>query len=247
MTHKETNSSSVNTNNYDKKGRCIVHPHIRLRKKKFMSRLCLGSSSNNGILMSACPDCCVDELRRIRLVEENNKRVAAKQQQQVQVAAMENKNESSLNTLDRSDRSGRMTPEIMTTKMLLDGSERSASSRPTLTKLDGSQRSDGSSGSNSSNGRGGGGGGSSRGRRNQQQYDDSSPGFTPLPKMKRSSSLLSERMGNHPPPPPPDVRLVRIALDNVIRAIIRHRNVLRVKIAIEVVVHPSRKASSTGS
>ena len=133
----------------------------------------------------------------------------------------------------------------MTTKSLLDGSERSASSRPTLTKLDGSQRSDGSSGSNSSNGRGGGGGGgSSRGRR---QYDDSSPGFTPLPKMKRSSSLPSERMGNHPPPPPPDVRLVRIALDNVIRAIIRHRNVLRVKIAIEVVVHPSRKASSTGS
>jgi len=112
MTHEETNSSSVNTNNYDKKGRCIVHPHIRLRKKKFMSRLCLGSSSNNGwkILMSACPDCCVDELRRIRLVEENNKRVAAKQQQQVQVAAMENKNESSLSTLDRSDRSGRMTP-----------------------------------------------------------------------------------------------------------------------------------------
>ena len=115
ITHEETNSSSVNTNNYDKKGRCIVHPHIRLRKKKFMSRLCLGSSSNNKdggwkILMSACPDCCVDELRRIRLVEENNKRVAAKQQQQVQVAAMENKNESSLNTLDCSDRSGRMTP-----------------------------------------------------------------------------------------------------------------------------------------
>ena len=204
MTHEETNSSSVNTNNYDKKGRCIVHPHIRLRKKKFMSRLCLGSSSDNNsgwkILMSACPDCCVDELRRIRLVEENNKRVAAKQQQ-VQASAVENKNESSLNTLDRSDRSGRMTPE-MTTKMLLDGSERSASSRPTLTKLDGSQRSYGSSGSNSSNGRGGGGGSSSRGRRYQQQYDDSSPGFTPLPKMKRSSSL-SERMGNPPPPPPP--------------------------------------------
>ena len=201
MTHEATNSSSVNTNNYDKKGRCIVHPHIRLRKKKFMSRLCLGSSSNNNngwkILMSACPDCCVDELRRIRLVEENNKRVAAKQQQVQASAVMENKNESSLKTLDRSDRSGRMTPEVMTTKSLLDGSERSASSRPTLTKLDGSQRSDGSSGSNSSNGRGGGGGGSSRGRR---QYDDSSPGFTPLPKMKRSSSLLSERMGNHPPP-----------------------------------------------
>ena len=62
MTHEETNSSSVNTNNYDKKGRCIVHPHIRLRKKKFMSRLCLGSSSNNGWKISlACPDCCVDE------------------------------------------------------------------------------------------------------------------------------------------------------------------------------------------
>ena len=53
---------------------------------------------------------CRRVLRRIRLVEENKKRVAAKQQQQVQVAAMENKNESSLSTLDRSDRSGRMTP-----------------------------------------------------------------------------------------------------------------------------------------
>ena len=136
------------------------------------------------------------------MVEENNKRVAAKQQQVQASAVMENKNESSLKTLDRSDRSGRMAPEIMTTKSLLDGSERSTSSRPTLTKLDGSQRSYGSSGSNSSNGRGGGGGSSNRGRRYQQQYDDSSPGFTPLPKMKRSSSL-SERMGNPPPPPPP--------------------------------------------
>lgn len=48
----------TSTNNYDSKGRCVRHPHVRLRKKKFLGR-------GWKVLMSACPDCCVDELRRL--------------------------------------------------------------------------------------------------------------------------------------------------------------------------------------
>ena len=51
-------SICTSTNNYDSKGRCIRHPHVRLRKKKFLGR-------GWKVLMSACPDCCVDELRRL--------------------------------------------------------------------------------------------------------------------------------------------------------------------------------------
>jgi len=109
---KQPSSVNVNTNNYDKKGRCVVHPHIRLRKKKLLNRLCLGSSSKDNpdgggwkILMSACPDCCVDELRRIRLVEENNKRLALVATQQQQMCQSVATNEMSLVPLDTSERS----------------------------------------------------------------------------------------------------------------------------------------------
>jgi len=50
---------SISTNSYDSKGRCVRHPHVRLRKKKILGR-------GWKILMSACPDCCVEELRRIK-------------------------------------------------------------------------------------------------------------------------------------------------------------------------------------
>lgn len=53
------------TNNYDSKGRCVRHPHVRLRKKKFLGR-------GWKILMSACPDCCVDELRKLHASKSSN-------------------------------------------------------------------------------------------------------------------------------------------------------------------------------
>jgi len=57
-----------NTSNYDhKSGRCIHHPRIRLRKKNLFGR-------GWTVLMSACPDCCVGELCRLKLVQENMKR-----------------------------------------------------------------------------------------------------------------------------------------------------------------------------
>jgi hypothetical protein len=63
----------TNTSNYDpKSGRCIHHPHIRLRKKNLFGR---GWS----VLLSACPDCCVDELRRLHLVKEKMNRSVNKE------------------------------------------------------------------------------------------------------------------------------------------------------------------------
>ena len=50
----------------DKKGRCIHHPHIKLRKKNIFGK-------GWKVLKSSCPDCCVDELRRLYRVKEDRK------------------------------------------------------------------------------------------------------------------------------------------------------------------------------
>ena len=51
-------------NDFDPKtGRCIYHPQVRLRKKQLFGK-------GWKVLMSTCPDCCVSELRRIRLARE---------------------------------------------------------------------------------------------------------------------------------------------------------------------------------
>ena len=48
----------LNTAEHDEKGRCIRHPDVRLRKKKL-----LGGWK---ILIGHCPECCLDEMRRVR-------------------------------------------------------------------------------------------------------------------------------------------------------------------------------------
>ena len=48
----------LNTAEYDKKGRCIRHPAIRLRKKKIFGGW--------KIIIGHCPECCLDEMRRVR-------------------------------------------------------------------------------------------------------------------------------------------------------------------------------------
>mmetsp|Transcript_11428 Transcript_11428/g.24737 ORF Transcript_11428/g.24737 Transcript_11428/m.24737 type:complete len:954 (+) Transcript_11428:310-3171(+) len=75
----DDDADRIDTNEYDRKGRCVRHPHVRLRKKKLFGR-------GWKVLMSACPDCCVDELKRIRLVEEG-KRKASKRPSAPRAAA----------------------------------------------------------------------------------------------------------------------------------------------------------------
>ncbi len=58
---------SINTNDYNSKGRCVKHPQIRLRKKKLFGR-------GWKVLMNACPECCIDELRRFKSAEASTRR-----------------------------------------------------------------------------------------------------------------------------------------------------------------------------
>lgn len=51
-------SAKVVTNLYDKSGHCVNHPHVRMRKKKLW-----GGGWN--ILISNCPDCCLEEMGRL--------------------------------------------------------------------------------------------------------------------------------------------------------------------------------------
>ena len=68
----------VDTNEFDPKtGRCIHHPHVRLRKKKLFGK-------GWKVLMSACPDCCVGELRRIRLAEENSLKLSVEREEKIE-------------------------------------------------------------------------------------------------------------------------------------------------------------------
>lgn len=50
--------SNLNTAEYDARGRCVRHPAIRLRKKKL-----LGGWK---VIIGHCPECCLDEMRRVR-------------------------------------------------------------------------------------------------------------------------------------------------------------------------------------
>ena len=43
---------------FDDRGRCLKHPHIRLRKKKMMGGW--------KIILGNCPDCCIEEMLRMR-------------------------------------------------------------------------------------------------------------------------------------------------------------------------------------
>lgn len=197
---KQPSSVNVNTNNYDKRGRCVVHPHIRLRKKKLLNRLCLGSSNKDNpdgggwkILMSACPDCCVDELRRIRLVEENNKRLALVATQQQQMCQSVATNEMSLVPLDTSERSHQSVSdhhqqqtathssgsEVATLDMLLDGNNSQQQHRGSITRgRRSSARSLHSAGSNDT------------------------PSSNHQGSMMRSSSVSARAMGGQHPSPP---------------------------------------------
>lgn len=53
------------TNLFDRKGYCIRHPTVQLRKKKIFGGW--------NILMTNCPDCCMEEMHRLKRVSKRNK------------------------------------------------------------------------------------------------------------------------------------------------------------------------------
>ena len=53
----------INTNEYDVNGRCVRHPQVRLCKKTLFGGW--------KMLMSVCPNCCLQELHRIHLAGEH--------------------------------------------------------------------------------------------------------------------------------------------------------------------------------
>ena len=60
-----TNVGQENNNGVacDSRGRCIYHPHVRLRKRKKLTLGRRGGKENKWkTLMKACPDCCMEEM-----------------------------------------------------------------------------------------------------------------------------------------------------------------------------------------
>jgi hypothetical protein len=45
---------------FDRKGYCIRHPMVQLRKKKFLGGW--------NVMMNNCPECCMEEMRRLKRV-----------------------------------------------------------------------------------------------------------------------------------------------------------------------------------
>ncbi len=97
----------VDTNVFDPKtGRCIHHPRVHLRKKKVFGK-------GWKVLMSACPDCCVGELLRIRLAEENSLKLSLEREEKVELFCRRVSNLSD----DRSDGENRSTNSNVSNNM----------------------------------------------------------------------------------------------------------------------------------
>mmetsp|Transcript_24253 Transcript_24253/g.51960 ORF Transcript_24253/g.51960 Transcript_24253/m.51960 type:complete len:534 (-) Transcript_24253:18-1619(-) len=58
-------NTTFQMHDYDDRGRCVRHHHIRLRRKK------LFGFGGWKVLLSACPDCCAEELHRMYLALED--------------------------------------------------------------------------------------------------------------------------------------------------------------------------------
>jgi len=61
------------TNMFDRKGYCVRHPNVRLRKKKLLG--------DWKVLTTNCPDCCVEEMDRMKRIRNgtgNNKNISDK-------------------------------------------------------------------------------------------------------------------------------------------------------------------------
>lgn len=95
--HSNSNSTfGLDIPNYDDKGRCVKHPHIKLRKKKM-----LGGWK---VLLNNCPDCCVEEMLKMRRNSADNSRKSRSQ------GKKKNKNEPEEGSQSTSSSSDRRPP-----------------------------------------------------------------------------------------------------------------------------------------
>ena len=51
---------------FDRKGYCVRHSHVRLRKKKLLGGW--------NVLITNCPDCCVEEMNRLNRVRKQQRK-----------------------------------------------------------------------------------------------------------------------------------------------------------------------------
>ncbi|KAL3766708.1 hypothetical protein ACHAWO_001140 [Cyclotella atomus] len=87
----------LNTAEHDSKGRCIRHPDIRLRKKKL-----LGGWK---ILIGHCPECCLDEMRRVRDEIEGGEKKKKKDKKKSSSSSSGKKDKKKLERKDSDERS----------------------------------------------------------------------------------------------------------------------------------------------
>jgi hypothetical protein len=95
----ENDANTIPNSEYDpKSGRCVHHPHVRLRKKNLFGR-------GWKVLMTACPDCCIDELHRIRSIDKNTNMKKQNQTFGISRRSSDNTAETAALTIDESSRS----------------------------------------------------------------------------------------------------------------------------------------------
>lgn len=80
------------TNSFDRRGYCVQHPTVQLRKKKLFGGW--------KILMTNCPDCCVEEMRRLKRVSKQKKAAArASRKSEEKKSKLSKKNKSQQDTM----------------------------------------------------------------------------------------------------------------------------------------------------
>jgi len=80
------------TNSFDRKGYCVQHPTVQLRKKKLFGGW--------KIMMTNCPDCCVEEMRRLKRVSKQKKAAArASRKSEEKKSKLSKKNKSQRDTM----------------------------------------------------------------------------------------------------------------------------------------------------
>ena len=106
VNENNANTIQISNSEYDpKSGRCVHHPHVRLRKKNLFGR-------GWKVLMTACPDCCIDELHRIRSINQNTNMKKQNQTFGISRRSSDNTAETAALTIDESSRSSTSNTKV---------------------------------------------------------------------------------------------------------------------------------------